>query len=340
MTDSSWELLPADAPPPVPAAPDELFVSPAWTGMLAACYRWTIRYAVQSAPRKVVPFVVLDDLAGRRVSAYPFSDYLPLKVDEAVALGEVLRVAFPQHRTVIKCIGSAADLPHQAGRSVVRQAVAHRYHSADACPSASFRRGTRKAERAGIHIRRRHECAALERFVELYYRQRHQKFSSLPQPLHFFDRLQAEFVHVGNGFFHEAVYQDRVIASQVILRQGNGWFYKFGTSDTDGLSLRPNNLLFSRLTQAVDHGEAAFLDLGLSGNGAAYEGLRRFKSALGAHSFPLVYLADIPPGYDTEQEDALRKLTGRLVGNWTEQSATPPQAATNALSRALYPLFA
>ncbi len=51
---------------------NELFSSAAWAAVLTATYGFDLRRAVG------IPYCLLDDPAGRRISALPFSDYLPI----------------------------------------------------------------------------------------------------------------------------------------------------------------------------------------------------------------------------------------------------------------------
>ncbi len=143
----------------------------------------------------------------------------------------------------------------------------------------------------------------------------------------------------GNGFYLEAYTKNNDhAATLVILRSGNGWFSKFGTSDLDLLDDRPNNLLFDHLTGAVDAGEADFLDLGLSGSSESYAGLRRFKAGTGAAEFPLTYLTYYPTGYDPTSGERFRSAVSGLTAALVELDADRKTVAP--ISESLYRYFA
>lgn len=311
------------------ALTDELFASPVWAEVLQRAYGWTVERSAAG-----YPYVVLDDLAGRRVSALPFSDYLPV-VDAITygALSKELQEQFPDYRIILKT--TLAENPAATGE-IVKKAVYHRYFPG-ARADSSFRRGARKAEKTGLVIRRSTGLDALERFRELYHWQRLRKFGGIPQPGDFFRAVHAVFMATDRGFYLEAVVPDgSVAASLVVLRCGDAWFYKFGASDPGLLNYRPNNLLFAQLTAAVDTGEADFLDLGLSGSSDAYAGLRRFKTSLGGLSFQIRYLASGPELASSAV--AFKKYVGGLASELAATEASP--GVVDPLSRRIYPYFA
>lgn len=309
----------------------ELFASEAWTGVLADTY------AFSSARSRGLPYCVLDDPAGRRVSALPFSDYLPID-DPALTrqiFGE-LSTKFPNHAITLKTRLAPEEAP--GNYPISKHAVYHRYLPGDRA-SSSFRRGSKQAIRAGTQVQRSTGEAALERFRTLYHHQRLRKFGGIPQPPSFFRSIHRRFVATGHGFYLEAhTAAGAHAATLVVLRCGAGWFYKFGTSDPALLDDRPNNMLFDHLTAAVDAGEADFLDLGLSGSGESYAGLRRFKSSIGAAEHPLTYLTHTPPGYDATAPAAFRQVIGSITDTLVELDAAP--ATVDPLSETLYRYFA
>lgn len=309
---------------------DELFAHPAWSAVLERAYGFDLRRSADG-----FPYAVLDDLAGKRVSALPFADYLPLANErQAADLWMELSARFPEHQLTLKTVLAEEHLP--AMGQVSRRAVYHRYFPGGAAGSA-FRRNVRRAERSGMTVHRAEDAAALDRFQELYHWQRLRKFGGIPQPPGFFAAVHGAFMAVGNGFCLEAVTAGgELAASIVVLRAGAGWFYKFGASNPALLSDRPNDLLFHYLTRRVDEGNAAFLDLGLSGAGDNYVGLRRFKSGTGAVQFPVHYLrggAEL-----SSAARAFKAYAGKLSGDLV--AADSPQATTAVVSENLYRYFA
>ena len=309
---------------------DELFASPAWAEVLTTTYGFAVERTAG------IPYCVLDDPAGRRVSALPFSDYLPL--DEPAAATACFTTLRNRHPDCPITLKTRLDQLPSSDLTVAKRAVYHRYLPGNRA-SSSFRRGTKHAIRAGTQVQRTTQADALDRFQELYHRQRLRKFGGIPQPVSFFRAIHRTFMDSGNGFYLEAwTAAGAHAATLVVLRSGRGWFYKFGTSDPALLDDRPNNLLFNHLTQAVDQEEAAFLDLGLSGSGDSYAGLRRFKASIGAEEHPLTYLSHTPAGYDARPGEQFRRAVGAVTASLVAQDAD--RATVAPLSEALYRYFA
>lgn len=309
----------------------ELFSSQEWAAVIADTYGFELGWC------ESLPYCVIDDPAGKRVVALPFSDYLPIDTEhEAKQLRQVLCDRHPHYQVTLK-----TRLPHDTvipQLSVGKQAVYHRYLPGGKA-SSSFRRGSKQAIRAGTQVQRSTDDDALDRFQDLYHRQRLQKFGGIPQPPSFFRAIHHRFMQTGNGFYLEAVTKGgQHAATLVVLRCGGGWFYKFGTSDPALLDDRPNNLLFTHLTEAVDGGEANFLDLGLSGSGDSYAGLRRFKTSIGAEEHPLTYFTYTPPDYDASTPTAFRQVIGEVTDALVKLNAD--RATVAPLSETLYRYFA
>jgi len=310
---------------------EELFYTEEWASVLCRAYGFEVGRTAAGG----MPYVAIDDSAGKRVSVLPFSDYLPLGDPGLVlAVSRELTTNYPEYTVSLKTTLAEKDVPDSF--TISRRAVYHRFTTGEL--ESSFARGVRRARRDGLRVVRSTKDAALDRFLELYHWQRLRKFGGIPQPPSFFRAIHDAYVATAKGFYLEAIdAQENTVASLVILRSGSGWFYKFGASDPAALNSRPNNLLFDHLTQAIRDGEAAFLDLGLSGAGEAYAGLRRFKSGMGAVEFPIHYLT-VPgpaprPGVK-EFKQLLTGITGDIV------AADFDRATTALFSERVYRFFA
>lgn len=316
---------------------NELFGSQRWSQVLCQAYDFDLRW---STPKDTgaIPYCVLDDLAGRRVSALPFSDYLPLDTTEGCdRLLAELRDKFPASAIVLK-----TRLPEEKVSDqfrISRRAVYHRLPSEVDEQSSSFKRAVRRAIRAGTRVEASTDEAGLNRFLDLYHWQRIRKFKGIPQPPSFFRAIHDLFVVPGYGFYLEAfTASHQHAATLVVLQTQKAWFYKFGASHPDFLDDRPNNLLFAELADRMKSEGIHFLDLGLSGSSEAYAGLRRFKAATGAREFPLHYLTYEPPGYDGRGGHDFRRFLGSLTAELVAQDAGPALVAP--LSERIYPYFA
>ena len=313
-----------------------LFDDPRWTRTLANYYGLDLR-SVKMPRGHSLPYTLLGEGSQARVVAFPFSDYLPLEdVEEVESVAASLRERHPQAEVLLKTC-----LPHDvqvAGAEVVRRAVLHVIHADRGGPSAKFKANSRRAQRDGVTARRANDPGAVGRFYSLYAALRIAKFGSLPQPLGFFRAVFDAFAADGSSFFLEAVYEGSVIASFLIVVKGSRAFYKFGASSLDALVPKPNNLLFVELHGGLAEGHYDAIDLGLSGTGESYAGLRYFKRSAGGEESPITYLRWRPEGFDPEPQAMLRAALGKVVDEIVEADLTPEQL--DRLSRAIYPHFA
>jgi hypothetical protein len=202
----------------------------------------------------------------------------------------------------------------------------------------SFQRCVEQAEEAGLTVERSTTPEAMSDFYALHRQLRFGKFGKIPQPRRFFEAIRQEFMEPGNGFVLQARDRDRTVGALVALRHRNALYYKFGASDKEALDDRPNHLLLDWLMHhAVDVG-ADRVDLGLSGAGDAYEGLRWFKASFGGVPHPVTYFRTDPPGYDDAAEQELGDLLGSLTQHVVKHDLDAD--ATDDFSSLLYPYFA
>ena len=102
--------------------------------------------------------------------------------------------------------------------------------------------------------------------------------------------------------------------------------------------MRPNNLIFDTLIGYAQQHQFKAIDLGLSGAGASYEGLVRFKESMGGVRKDMTYFRMVPPGYDGQAEKEFKQLLSSLTQVIVDQE--PEVAATDRFSTLLYPFFA
>ena len=89
------------------------------------------------------------------------------------------------------------------------------------------------------------------------------------------------------GFIMAAYQGSKCLAAALFLTWNKTITYKYGASDPDGLSLRPNDLIFQEIIRYGCEHRFAALDFGRTDMGNT--GLRRYKSCWGAIETPLVY---------------------------------------------------
>lgn len=150
----------------------------------------------------------------------------------------------------------------------------------------AVRRGTRKAEAAGLAVEISDSMEAIRQFFSLHCRTR-RRHGVPPQPLKFFENI-ARYVFGGkHGFVVTARLGQRPVAAAVFFHWRREAIYKFGASDHSFQQLRPNNLvMWAAIKKYATEGFAS-LDLGRTS--LTNEGLRRFKAGFGAREDKIDY---------------------------------------------------
>lgn len=323
----------------------ELFTSWDWISVVTDTYAIPIHAVVNRANGAMLAFGVLDDLAGQRLIALPFSDYvlLPYPFEAVKTLADKALEAFP---TFSMSIRLAAAAPAEHGTWDIKQSAV--YHRLAPAPenelweslTQSFRNQVRQAQRNKITTRIDHSIEAVDRFYSLHTSVRNRKFNSIPQPRRFFHLIHQRLFGPARGFILEAWHDDVLVAGCLVLRRGQQLYYKFSASLPEALPIRANNLMLWELIRTAG-GNGLALDLGRSGLGDGYAGLRHFKDSLGAASLPLLNMTHRPREPDTRaieraaEFSALAGKTSRLLS-----SAGLDEDGNDAAAELLYRYFA
>ncbi len=274
------------------------FHHPDWARLVADCYGFRSFAIATTDPtgaiRAGLPLFEVRHLRGRpKWVALPFTHYGPPLVtnpEDEVELVSALEVA---SRAVgvrrIEVRGPLAGAPvtsHPALRHILplerdSASVYARFHR------SQVQRNIRRAEREGLTVRlaTRPEDL-LETFYGLHIRTRRRQGVPV-QPRRFFRLLWERAIATGLGSVSIVEASGRPIAAAVFLSWNGTVIYKFGASDAESWSMRPNHLLFwEAIRTACDQGNRWF-DFGRTD--ADQEGLRAFKQSWGAREEPLVY---------------------------------------------------
>lgn len=320
---------------------DNLFSAPAWIRVMEATYGFAFFTALNPETNHFLIFALVDRPVGQKVVSLPFSDYTVLDLEQAPELLQAIRRAHPTLPIVLR-VATDEAAPVALGKPV-RQAYYHRIKTSAADtsgngPSGSFRRGTRKAIKAGVTVQRSYDPETLREFYALYHQLRMHKFASIPQPYAFFEQVRKEFIESEQGFILQARRGGEMIAAIIVLRYKNVWYYKFGCSAADSLEYRPNNLLFAELIRMAEESEEITeIDLGLSGTSESYAGLVRFKESTGGQRAHITYYEQLPEHYDPRPEQefksVLSSLTEVIVKNELDV------ATTDQFSQIMYSYF-
>ncbi len=324
----------------------ELFTSWDWISVVADTYGMPLQLATDREHGATLPFGVFDDFAGQRLIALPFSDYviLPSEFEMIIDLANAALDVFPAYSMSIRL---AASVPAEqyGGWDIKQSAVYHRLAPAPenalwGALSQSFRNQVRQGQRQGVTTRIDRSLAAVDRFYSLHTSVRNRKFASIPQPRRFFHLIHERFFVSERGFVLEAWQDDALLAACLVLRHGQQFYYKFSASLPAAGPVRANNVMLWDLIRIAAQSGLA-LDLGRSGLGESYAGLRHFKDSLGATSYPLLALthrAREPIVHLAERAAEFTKLAGRM--SHLLATSDLDEAGNDAAAEMLYRYFA
>jgi len=233
-------------------------------------------------------------LTGKRGVALPFSDYGGAAAESDAAHGLLVEAALGLRR---ERGWSFVELRSPFAHPLGQTCAAYKRHTLhlDADQDRLYRsfeksqtqRGVSKFLKSGAVVERRTDSDALRAFMQLNYltRRRH---GLPPQPDRFFLQLQKHILDRGLGFVSLARLDGAVLAACVFLMHGKTVYYKFGASDEEHLSHRPNHgIMWDVIRWASAQGYAA-LDFGRSDLDG--EGLIRFKRGWGTIETDLTYV--------------------------------------------------
>lgn len=281
-----------------------VFHSAAWCRLLHDCYGFRTRLFVAEADDgRVLAAVPVTELPcwprGARGVSLPFADFCPMVHGRAEAR-DFLHSAIARHALERgwrhwELRGDGA--PEGASPSTLFHGHVLRldHSDGDFPPAAvpSVRRAVRKAVNSRVSIEISRDEAALRRFHELYCRTR-RRHGTPPAPWRFLAAVGRELITPGQGFVALARRGGVDLAGAVFLRHGPRALYKYGASDPDNHSFRPNHLLMARSVARLVREGCVELHLGRTSLGA--EGLRRYKLSWGAVEHIISYTRLDPVG--------------------------------------------
>ena len=302
-----------------------LFTSDSWLRVLRQTYGFDFSARVLlegTMPVSGVASVRVDDIRGSRIVSLPFCDYADPVVSDAshwaVLADPLFEEEIPVRARATQ--GSAWDTDDR-----VRVANETRWHGVDLAPDLdaiwtglgqSARRAVRKAEKNGVEIRLAQDLDDVRAFYDLHCGIRRSKYDMLTQPLELFENLWREFAPSKRFALLLAEVGDMVVGGTLYLQHGDTLYYKFNASLTDGLDVRPNDLLvWSGIVLGKERGLAMF-DFGQSD--LDQPGLLRFKEKYATHQRTIRAYDFVPEGWADPGGRAgaatLSDLTALLVG--------------------------
>lgn len=274
-----------------------IFHHPNWINSVAECYGYHPSIITLSNPEGSIvaglPIMEISQpLLRRRLVSLPFSDHcVPLlkqgqyldpllgKLTQSEYRGNAeveIRWDFstnPTFRTdsqhVMHCIPLSSNFDDNV-------AWIHSMH----------RRNTGMARKKGVQVKMGTDAEFVKAFYRLHIQTRRRQGSPV-QPLRFFELIRKNILEKGLGFILLAYHEGKCLAGAVFIHFQRTLTYKYGASILEGLSYRPNDLIF---WTAIQWGcENGFTRLDLGRTDLDNHGLREFKSRWGAQEVPLTY---------------------------------------------------
>lgn len=274
------------------------FHHPSWARLVADCYGFRTFVVAASDPAGVVlaglPLVEVRHIhGGRKWVSLPYTDYCPPLVSAgteekqlAVALGQASDAAG------VRRVEVRAPLPGAAASSDValRHVLPLERDPADVYAGfhrSQVQRNIKRAEREGLTIRQAtRQQDLVGTFYQLHVRSRRRQGVPV-QPRRFFRLLWERAISTGLGSVLIVEASGQPVAAAVFLAWNQTMIYKFGASQAQAWSLRPNHLLFWHAIRTACEQGYRWFDFGRTDVG--HEGLRNFKLSWGAAEEPLVY---------------------------------------------------
>jgi hypothetical protein len=273
------------------------FHTSAWARVIVESYGYQPVYFVgweNTRLSSVMPFMdIASRLTGKRGVSLPFTDYCnpfgPIgefrrgAVQTVLDYGRRSKWDYAEWRTIGDLIQGATpsesylthDLDLERSESDILSGL-----------NENHRRNIKKAMQHGLTIRLDRSHESLGDFYRLHCRTR-RRHGLPPQPLSFFLNILDHVLSRDLGVIVSALFSGKAIASSVFFHFGPKAIFKYGASDTNFLSHRPNNLVIWEAIKWLKGRGAKSLNLGRTD--VDNQGLRRFKLSWGASESALNY---------------------------------------------------
>mgnify|MGYP002624530104 CR=1 FL=1 len=337
-TDPRWQCL-------VDQTKSDVFHSVEWMNVLAETYGFQIQALVglddQNAARAGIAYCTIEDMMDPRIVSLPFSDFCDPMVgnrDEWNCL--ISRLLDQGQRISLRCLHNQVPLDDPRFTKVGRA----KWHCVDLRRDeaeiwnglhGSARRAIRKAKRNGITVRAAQNKDDLRAFFNLHLRARKYKYKMPAQPYRFFENIWEQFIVPGKGALLLATHEDEVIGGVLFLAWQKTLYYKFNASNSDMITLRPNDLV---VWEGIKFGQANgldFLDFGLSD--WDQEGLLQYKRKFATEEKTISLLRYMPESSPSDTEKQIRGLLPQLTDLFVDDSV--PDGITEKAGDSLYQFF-
>jgi CelD/BcsL family acetyltransferase involved in cellulose biosynthesis len=272
------------------------FHLPAWASLIAACYRFDASaLAVCDNDGEIlggVPVVAVHLPFGRlRWVSLPFSDYCPVLTRPGVDVEDIVR-ALDEHVRLSPSGGLEirSALPAVDGLYPVEVGYHHVLElpkdSADLHPHRNYRQQRNQAMKRGVRVTRGNAVEDVEAFYALQTLTR-RRLGVPVQPRRLFELISNRMFTDGHGFVATATLGDEVLAACLYLTHNGTMVAKYAASDPGRPETGAAHLIHWEVMSAACAEGYHTYDLGRTDLGA--DGLRTYKTRMGADERPLVY---------------------------------------------------
>lgn len=338
-TDSLWLQL-------IQEQQSAIFHTPEWINAVMTTYDWIPEaYIVldeQDQPVAGLPICTINDIRGKRVVCFPFSDACdPIAHTEehwTKLLDTLLELDLP---IIVRALHN--EVPVKADVDKISKQA--KWHGMDlnrslddiwASLHSSARRAIRKAEKSGITTEIDNSHESMRAYFEMHLKIRKYKYRLLAQPFALFENILAEVIDKGKGFILNAEHDGEIIASNIYLEWKDTLVYKFSASNFKYMNYRPTDLLIWNAIKYAKEHDFIFLDFGLSD--FDQDGLIGFKRKYATEEKTINFLRYEPsmPVASTAQQQA-SKIFPKLTDLFTEHDV--PDTVTETAGDILYKFF-
>ncbi|NJP05221.1 MAG: GNAT family N-acetyltransferase [Chloroflexaceae bacterium] len=327
----------------------DVFHSPGWLRAIQETYDIPTRAYVitddQGEPVAGMAFCQIEDIAGKRIAALPFSDYCDPLIDTAeqwqLCANRLLEEQCP---LVVRPLHNEIPLSDERF-TLYNQAKWHGLDLTSGDTDALWkhldegsRRAIRKARKNGVEVHRaegEQGAEQLRAFFDLHLKIRKYKYRLLAQPYRFFENIWRYCVEQNGGFLMVATLEQEIIGTIYFLIWKQTMYYKFNASSPDHLNYRPNDtMLWEGIQYAKEQGYT-YMDFGLSD--WDQEGLIRYKRKFATDEKTISFLRFMPEGQPSAQTGRIRGLMPKLTDLFTDEQV--PDTVTEQAGDILYRFF-
>lgn len=268
-----------------------------WADVLRESYRYRPVYFTEIENgdiKSVLPVMSIESfITGKRGVSLPFSDYCEPIAESRISfnalLEGVLKFGRKEGWKYLEIRGGSRFLNGEDhSGSFLGHVIDLTGGAGDILAGMrdSNRRNIKKAEKEGVEVEITTAPEALADFYRLNCRTR-KEHGLPPQPYTFFQAFYEKVISRGGSFISQAVYKNKIIASNVYILFGKKAIYKYGASDRRYNHLRANNLVMWKAIECCC--EIGIESLGLGRTDLDHEGLRQFKNGWNAQEYGIDY---------------------------------------------------